>query len=203
MLAEISTLVAAAFTPPALVGGYIANTDYPDAAMRRREDGTVSVTMQVDPAGRVERCDTRISSGSKPLNQITCDLVRKRFRFRPARNAAQQPIRSVYPLTMNWVMPGSKTKFYRVGDLTMTLSKIPKHLDARRSWDLALLVTSAGLITGCSATWESKQPALARAACKEATAGFKPIPVVDDLGVPVEAVRVIEVVFKSAEPPQS
>lgn len=187
---------SAAFTAPQQIAGEIRDSDYPREAKRDSTGGTVSITMQVDPEGKVERCDVRLTSGGSVLERATCELVQKRFRFRPARNESGNPIHAVLTQTVSWLMGGSRERHYRYAELTLQLNKIPKKFDLDKTRRLALLTSPEGAIRDCLATWEPGETALGSAACREAKAGFKPEPVRDASGNPVEAVRIIEVHFK-------
>ncbi|HEX8309597.1 MAG TPA: energy transducer TonB [Allosphingosinicella sp.] len=76
--------------PPALVPArskfpnLFAELDYPPAAIRAGEEGTVEFGLRIGPNGRVERCDVLVSSGSAILDSETCRMIRMRARFVPA-----------------------------------------------------------------------------------------------------------------------
>jgi len=61
--------------------------DYPVAARRRHEEGTVGYRIDIDATGAVAGCTIVRSSGSASLDAGTCDLFRARARFTPARDA--------------------------------------------------------------------------------------------------------------------
>lgn len=79
-------------TPSRHIAGRIRDRDYPDAARRTGAQGSVIVDIHIDPRGRVARCGVYRSSGSPELDEGTCRLIAKRFRYEPARNALGQPI---------------------------------------------------------------------------------------------------------------
>jgi periplasmic protein TonB len=58
--------------------------DYPSAAQRNEEEGTVRVRLTVGANGRVSDCSVTQSSGSSSLDQATCRIIRSRARFTPA-----------------------------------------------------------------------------------------------------------------------
>lgn len=57
---------------------------YPAEARRRREQGKVSVTLDVDTAGHPSACTITLSSGSAALDAKTCELAMKNARLKPA-----------------------------------------------------------------------------------------------------------------------
>lgn len=76
------------------LSGGIDSSDYPDGDYRARRGGTVHLRFTVAPSGRVSDCAVTRSSGSRGLDNVTCRLIIRRFRYRPARNAEGNPIPS-------------------------------------------------------------------------------------------------------------
>lgn len=77
---------------PELIVGGISNRDYPRDALRAGASGTVRTRFTVGTDGRVSRCAVTGSSGNADLDEITCRLIVKRFRFRPARDSSGRAI---------------------------------------------------------------------------------------------------------------
>jgi protein TonB len=73
------------------LSGSITDSDFP-ANVRR--GGTVHLRFTVAPSGRISDCAVTRSSGSRELDNVTCRLIMRRFRYRPARNAEGRPIAS-------------------------------------------------------------------------------------------------------------
>lgn len=82
--------------------GTIRDRDYPRDASRERAGGEVEVGFIIEANGRVTGCRVTRSSGNAALDRTTCDLIEARFRFRPATNAAGQPIASRYGWRQRW-----------------------------------------------------------------------------------------------------
>jgi len=81
--------------------------DYPATAQRNGEEGTVQARLDVNSQGRVERCSIIRSSGSASLDQVTCDVLRKRARFAPARDADGKAVPdSVVTPPVTWRLEG-------------------------------------------------------------------------------------------------
>lgn len=70
-----------------LVAGNLSLADYPPALRRAGIGGRVEIHMTVEPTGGVGRCVVVQSSGNAELDATTCDLVRQRYRFSPARDS--------------------------------------------------------------------------------------------------------------------
>lgn len=79
--------------------------DYPAAAIRAREQGTVEYEIGVGANGRVERCTILVSSGSAILDSATCRMIQARARFTPALDAEGRPTSDSVRGRMIWRLP--------------------------------------------------------------------------------------------------
>jgi protein TonB len=94
-IAPIATLGAssanasaeAAVTPPNFTAAYLNNPgpQYPIASRRRREQGIVRLRVQVSAEGAVQQVLLDRTSGHPDLDAAALDVVRKRWRFAPAK----------------------------------------------------------------------------------------------------------------------
>ena len=66
--------------------------NYPASALRREEEGTVGVSVTIGTNGRVANCTVASSSGSSILDNAACSDITRYARFKPALNAAGNPI---------------------------------------------------------------------------------------------------------------
>ena len=84
----------------------IGQNDYPDASVQAGEEGVVGVRYVVDTSGRVSTCAATETSNHARLDKRTCELIRRRFRFKPAvRNG--QPVEEVREQRIRWMLcPG-------------------------------------------------------------------------------------------------
>lgn len=89
-------------TKAAWRSGTIRDRDYPRDASRAKIGGEVEVRFTIEANGRVTGCRVSLSSGDGSLDATTCRLIEERFRFRPATNAAGEPIASQYGWRQNW-----------------------------------------------------------------------------------------------------
>ncbi len=92
-------------------GYWVTDDDYPAAAMWERQSGTVGTRLALDAAGEPIGCTVTASSGSPVLDKGTCELLRSRAHFLPARDAAGKPIPSGYNLKFSWVLPDGQGAF--------------------------------------------------------------------------------------------
>ncbi|HEX5183871.1 MAG TPA: energy transducer TonB [Allosphingosinicella sp.] len=82
--------------------GELKNSDYPHRAGEAKIGGSVSVRFTVETNGHVTNCSVTRSSGDSDLDAVTCRLIEKRFRYKPATDAAGRPIRSIANDTESW-----------------------------------------------------------------------------------------------------
>jgi periplasmic protein TonB len=81
-------------TPPKrtdLLQIFSAN-DYPAEAQSKGEQGTAQAKLTVDTAGRVSDCMLIRRTGSRSLDEATCRILKKRARFKPARDSQGRAI---------------------------------------------------------------------------------------------------------------
>lgn len=88
-----------AVTTPVRIAGALSDRDYP---RRSRASGTVAIAFRVRGDGRVDRCAVIASSGEPLLDDLTCELVERRFRYRPARDVAGRPVDSALRTSFTW-----------------------------------------------------------------------------------------------------
>jgi protein TonB len=85
---------------PRLRSGNITRRDYPKAA--NGHQGVVEARLNVSEAGTVTTCSIMRSSGNAVLDATTCQLIRQRFRFEPARDAQGNAIAYVQGWQQRW-----------------------------------------------------------------------------------------------------
>lgn len=74
------------------IRGDISRRDFPRDAYRAGASGTTFVRLLIGTDGRVSQCTIDESSGHAALDALTCDLMRKRFLYEPARDAQGRPV---------------------------------------------------------------------------------------------------------------
>ena len=96
-------------TGPRWRSGRLKDSDYPAGAGQAGVSGTVAVRYLVDTDGRVKECDVTRSSGSPALDDTTCRLIEKRFRFSPARDERGRPVPAWIVENHSWVIEHDPT----------------------------------------------------------------------------------------------
>jgi len=61
--------------------------DYPASAQSAGAEGTVRASLTIGPDGRVAGCNIIQSSGNGSLDSATCNILRRRAKFVPARDS--------------------------------------------------------------------------------------------------------------------
>jgi len=79
--------------------------DYPMDAIRNEEQGTSAFRLTIDRQGRVANCEITSSSGSKTLDEATCNIIRTRARFTPARDSSGDAVSDEYSGKIRWELP--------------------------------------------------------------------------------------------------
>lgn len=91
-------------SPPRRIKGRLKDSDYPAEAGDAGIGGTVSVRYHVEVNGRVTGCAVTRSSGNAALDDTTCRLIEKRFRYDPSRDAGGRPVRSIIVVDHDWII---------------------------------------------------------------------------------------------------
>ena len=86
-------------------GRWATNSDYPTRELQREIQGTVTFQLKLDSTGAVENCLILLSSDSAVLDEQSCKLMRQRAKFKPARDAGDQPVTSFYVNRIRWQIP--------------------------------------------------------------------------------------------------
>ena len=61
--------------------------DYPASAQASGAEGTSQATITIGPDGRVAGCNITRSSGNSALDAATCNIIRRRAKFVPAKDS--------------------------------------------------------------------------------------------------------------------
>jgi TonB family protein len=80
----------------------VSSDDYPAEALRLGMEGRVYFRLQVDAAGQVESCKIVRSSSHDLLDRTTCELMRSRARFTPARDSSGKNVPDTVSNAIRW-----------------------------------------------------------------------------------------------------
>jgi TonB family protein len=94
--------IAVRAKPTASPANWVQSHDYPSAALIAGEQGTVGVRLDIDATGKLLTCTVMSSSKSAALDHRTCEMVRRRARYEPARSADNTAVASISFLRFRW-----------------------------------------------------------------------------------------------------
>lgn len=92
-----------------IAGDINSARDYPAETRGLRIGSEVIVVLTVGTDGRVKGCRIHRPSRDPEADRITCRLATERFRFRPATDAAGNPVTSNYGWRQWWFDPREKS----------------------------------------------------------------------------------------------
>ncbi len=87
-----------------IAGDINSTRDYPRESRDQRLGSEVVIYMTVGTDGRARNCRVRKASPVPQADAITCRLAMERFRFRPATDAAGNPVESTYGWRQRWFL---------------------------------------------------------------------------------------------------
>ena len=76
--------------------GLFSGADYPAEAIRRDQQGTTRTILLIDKSGKVASCYNAEPSGIAAVDAISCQVITKRAKFTPARDARGNAVKSIY-----------------------------------------------------------------------------------------------------------
>lgn len=82
-------------------GNALSEDDYPSASRRAEEEGVVRVRYVVGTDGRVSSCEVVQTSGFPRLDEATCQIIQRRFRFNPAERDGK-PVTETKTQPVRW-----------------------------------------------------------------------------------------------------
>ncbi len=86
-------------------GLWVTTNDYPQSAIRGREEGVVKFRLSVGTNGRVTGCEVTGSSGTEALDQAACAKLMLRGRFEPASDSTGALVAGSYTGAVRWQLP--------------------------------------------------------------------------------------------------
>jgi periplasmic protein TonB len=82
-------------------GNVFSDDDFPDASRRAEEQGVTRVSYVIGTDGKVSSCTVTQSSGFTRLDDATCKIIMRRFRFNPATRDGQ-PVSETKTQPVRW-----------------------------------------------------------------------------------------------------
>lgn len=81
--------------------------DYPPSAAAAGAEGTAQATLSIGTDGRVTSCNLTRSTGNSALDSATCNILRRRVKFIPAKDSNGNPTTDTYTTPpIKWQLEG-------------------------------------------------------------------------------------------------
>jgi TonB family protein len=96
-------LTAIVTEPKAELAAIFSTEDYPYEAYSRGKGGTVGVLFWIEATGRVSNCEVIESSAAPVLEKTTCDVLTKRAKYNPAKDATGRAVRAPSFSRVRWM----------------------------------------------------------------------------------------------------
>lgn len=97
--------LATAPSPLSNPGGWATSSDYPVSALRVGQSASVQFRLMIDKTGVPTDCKVQSATQGPAFIALTCSLLMKRARFKPATTTDGSPVESYYTNTVNWLIP--------------------------------------------------------------------------------------------------
>ncbi len=91
--------------PKSNPGYWLASSDYPLDSLAKGEQAIIRFRLMVDAAGQPTQCAVQAAIARGDFARITCDLLKRRARFQPAKASDGQAISSYYVNSVRWIIP--------------------------------------------------------------------------------------------------
>lgn len=86
-------------------GTWATNDDYPAQSRRNKDEGVAHFLLMISDSGQVKDCHIIDSSGFAELDAKTCELMRQRAKFHPAKDASGAAVDGEFISWVTWKLP--------------------------------------------------------------------------------------------------
>jgi Gram-negative bacterial TonB protein C-terminal len=90
-------------TPIGNPGRWASWTDFPSRALENRRSGRVKFRLDIDEAGKVTGCHVLEQTNPAEFGVLSCQILTKRGRFKPALDKDGKPVRSFWVSSVTWL----------------------------------------------------------------------------------------------------
>ena len=169
---------------PSNVGKWFSYNDVP-LYLVKENSGVWQVPVRIDVAsdGKIVSCDAEMRGRVPALDAHTCNIIRRRARFRPAQIDGI-PTHGVYRTAINYFVseaaaaPPSPSN----ADVQVVVNRLPSHLKSPASVKVAFAVDASGAKSSCAADDTANlqiirnDPALVPLACEQVVEKYRATP---------------------------
>jgi hypothetical protein len=204
MLFLLATLAAIHPATPRAGADWISPNDYPPAALRKNEFGYVGFSVLVGPDGKPEKCDVTAPTAFNDLNDLSCSLVMRRGRFKPAAGPDGNPAYGIFRSWASWMVADDLPMMQRLAKLYPRPSEIDLTLFVKATIvpppvNLVIGVDATGAIVECDAQQASVSPNIAKVACEQVRTHWRPLLGLTKAGQAVTTVQSVKIGFQAQD----
>lgn len=160
----------------------------------------------IAPNGTTQDCVAERSSGDPKLDALTCSIILRRAKFRPAKWIDGSPAYSIARGPITWAIgsPPSEREHRKAfpPDLELKVDQLPKGVGRKAGIALMIAVDENGTIVECGDVPPIFRgppakffPELTALACRKAVSDLRPVVARDPSGKPVRSVQRASVLF--------
>ncbi|MFM5885241.1 MAG: energy transducer TonB [Novosphingobium sp.] len=102
----ISARIATPAQPLASPAQWVTSFDFPNSMLAKGQSALLRFRLIVSTVGTVENCVITKGVGSTEFRELTCALLTKRAKFKPALDNDGRPLKSVFSSSIRWAIPG-------------------------------------------------------------------------------------------------
>jgi len=148
----------------------------------------IASEITVNRHGYAESCQSRVLVGDPNWSPFTCELIKSRGQFRPARIEGHATY-GVYRLRIAWVQRGPPPPGTPVWDFEVPVGRDLPAIKLPALQKIQFLVDATGRIQGCDAAGKWEHPESAALACEQLPGKVLVRAAVSRAGKPVESVQ--------------
>lgn len=193
--------LAAQLSAPEPKQSWFDRTDFWAQELAQQSLAGVWLRITVTPDAKTQACEIERSSGNPGFDARVCEITMKRAQFRPGSLQDGTPAYGVFriPVIFTAIPPSWYTRkpqvLMPVGDLNLTVDRLPKGKTSPLRVQLAFAVETDGRLSACGAQDSKQDPTLVSLACREMSTQFKAVPAKRPDGTAVLSVQNGRVLF--------
>ena len=173
---------------------WVRSDDYPSQYIEAGRAFDIDLRATIRADGTPQGCSIEKSSGELKFDKYNCGLLLSRVKFKPATDASGQPIVGVFRTRVFWMLDFTKPK-PQLGDIELTIAKLPAGLKSPTWIEVALAVDGAGKPSDCASGKPDQNAALVKTACSQLVRSYRAIPARLPNGEAVPSVQTAKVSF--------
>ena len=172
--------------------------DMPAYHQRNGVTRWLTYRVTVSPIGAIQSCEIETSSTDTKLDNLSCAIIRKRGRLKPAARTDGAPVSGVYRHWVIWAVGDSAR--YVPPDIVVPVKDLREKVRYPDYVMIDFAVDEHGKISECGTDPENKHPKLVEDACRAVMNSYKATPAKGADGYAVMSVQNATVLFQKQSP---